>query len=662
VLRSLLKKKGKKAGPLVDHSLDLKLVQRAHGKKIPGMRQLLHIKKILSRTEKILWNVSVLVFIVGVFWSGSVLMSTYRIQVPDVGGRFVEGVIGSPESINPLFASVNDVDTDIAQLVYSGLMRYDAKQRLVTDLAASFEISEDGKVYTLVLRDNLKWHDDEPLTANDIVFTIDTIQNPDVNSPLFFSFQGVGVEAVDEKTVQFTLEEPFGAFLSTLTVGIIPEHIWFDIDPTRMRLSQKNLQPIGSGPFAYSKFTKDEEGFILTYELVRYEGYHRQAPFLEEFAFQFYAEYEGPNGAIQAMREGAIDSLNFVPNDLREKVERKNTTLHDLQLPEYTALFFNQDRKSILADEDVRGALTYAVDKDRIVRESLDGEGQVIESFILPGFPGFNPEMEKVMYSPEEAGKLLDKEWERIPASEYRKERKDAFISEWRATSTSTDEGTAEGTEGEGGEAETIPVPPEVEEEIERLLDEELNPAQTLFRKGDNDELLELTVVTGDTTEQRHAAELIAGYWQEIGVKTNLRFVAPSDISKDVLKERSYDVLLFGVIIGSDPDQYPFWHSSQVTFPGLNLSGFADKNVDAMLEKARETVHEPTIIDLYQKIQESILSERPAVFLYTPTYTYVVGEGLQGFDVTRISHPSDRFADVFRWYTKTSGQWKWKSA
>ncbi len=650
--------------PFISHKHDLKLMHRIKHRLIPRWHQLVHVKHLLSPKEGKILRFSLLVLAIGLIWAGYNFVDNYRVQVPDIGGRFVEAVIGSPQFINPIFASTNDVDMDITRLVYSGLMRYDEKNRLVMDLASKYEISEDKKIYTFELKKDVVWHDNEPFTARDIIFTIETIQNNLVNSPLNVSFQGVKVVALDDYTVRFVLPESFIPFLSSLTVGILPEHVWFNVPPEQMRLAQTNIQPIGTGPFMFKKFSKDESGHIYTYELARFERYYRQPAFFEEFVFQFYSAYDGEGGAVQDLRSSKITALSFVPKNLREKVERKHITLNTLQIPQYTALFFNQSKNTALKDKNVREALVKAIDKDRILREALNGEGQVISGPILPGFPGYNPELVKLEYSFSQANELLDKDWVRITAEDYRQARENELLKVWeeqnQTITTSIETTMATGTELAVEEMTTSTLHQQAEAEIEQQLNEELNAAQTFYRKNKAGELLELNLVTVGTKEYQQTAELTVGFWQELGIKTNVKYVDARNFSRDVLKEREYDILLYGIIVGSDPDQYPFWHSSQVNYPGLNLASYVNRNVDALIDKARETTNEEELITLYQKFQEIILSEYPAIFLYTPTYTYATLTSVQSIDVVRISHPADRFADVVTWYIDTKGQWNFK--
>ncbi len=664
----LLKKKNKQ---VVDHDHDLTLMRRVQGRRFPRWGQILRFKKVLNKKERLAFNLALLLFAGGLVWLGMDFVVKNRIQVPAVGGEYTEAVVGSPQLINPIYSGMNDVDADLSRLVYSGLMRYDEKQRLITDLAAAYQISEDKLTYTFQLKKDVLWHDREPFTARDVAFTVEAIQDPNVGSPLLVTFQGVDVQVLDDYTIRFTLSEPFAPFLSTLTVGILPEHIWAAIPAERMKLARQNWQPVGTGPFLFSGLSKDDTGYIYRYRLNRFEGFYRQPPYIEEVVFEFFSDYSGPAGAIEALREQRVDGLNFVPADLKEKVQRKHIMLHTLRLPQYTALFFNQNLQPTLSDIDLRTALAYAIDKDRIMREVLQGDGQVIYSPILPGFPGFNPEIEKTPYSIDKANELLNENYERVSYSDYRQELKERLLQEWeesyRAQSEQWEseakpdqaeqENLSEQSDDQELEKQKARAREEAEKQIDERLDQELNQAQTFFRKDENGDILELNLVTADTREYQSAANLIAGFWQEIGIKTNLNYVSAKNISREVLKGRNYDILLYGEIVGSDPDQYPFWHSSQKDYPGLNLSSYSDKEVDQILERARETVDDDELVEFYIRFQDKILEDRPAIFLYMPTYTYAMSDKVRGFGVARISSPSDRFADVCGWYIKTDGRW-----
>lgn len=633
---------------------DLTMLRKVRGRRLPSLKQCFHIRSILSRFEGFVLSVAILVFFFGIVWFLKNVSAQFRIEVPAVGAAYTEGVVGSPQLINPLFATLNDVDMDLVRLVYSGLMRYDENGRLVMDLASRYEVSEDKKTYTFELKKDVRWHDGEIFDAADVLFTFQALRDQAVSSPYRLSFQGIEVRALDDYTVQFSLSEPFQSFLSSLTLGILPEHIWASISIDTMRLAQRNLKPIGTGPYFFKRLLKGESGFISSVELERFEVFYRQPPFIKELDFQFFREYEGLDGAIEALREGKIQGLQFIPFHLREKVKRKHNVLYTLQLPQYSALFFNQDHSEVLKDKELRKALAQGLDKERILNETILNEGTIINGPLLPGNPGYDPEFDSYLYSVAEANALLDKKWKAIGADIYREELKQQILGQKKAEIASS-------TSQTDGQSNPDPeIDKRLDQEAEQSVKEQLSEAQLFYRKNEAGDILKFKIVTADTPEYQKAVHVIAGFWQELGVATEISLVPPKDMAREVLRGRNYDVLLYGVIVGSDPDQFPFWHSSQIDYPGLNLSRYVNRNVDTIIQKAREISDQTEIESLFKKFQEAVLEDIPAIFLYTPTYTYVLSDKIQGFDTKRIAHPSDRFAGVNSWYIKTKHTWSFK--
>lgn len=646
--------------------MDVAHIRSVRKSNMPTLKQCKRFKRLLSPSERWMYRLATILLLFGIFAGGWQVTDRYRLEQPAVGGRYEEAVVGSPQLINPLFASLNDVDLDITRLVYSGLMRYDDEQRLVADLALPDpDISADQKTYTFKLRKDAVWHDGEPFTARDVVYTYEMVQDPQVNSPLRVTFQGIQVEAIDDYTVQFTLAEPFAPFLSSLTLGILPEHIWGNFPPSQLRSVQQNLEPIGTGPFMHDTLVKDPTGFITEYRMTRFVNYYRRPAYIETVVLSFFADYEqGSPSAIEALQQQQVDGLHFVPSMLRSQAARKHVALRTLELPQYSALFFNSDRQIALRDDAVREALELAIDKDRIVRESLDNEGRVLNGPILPGFPGYE-EGDDHRQQLDVANELLDEEWGEVSAAEFREVQRRELVAQrievltaaaLDALSASTTTSSSTSTTEQSINTSTIQAQAEQEADIQ--LDRELNPAQLKYRQNEDGDILELRLVTADTNEYQQAAQRIAGFWQELGIRTNIEYVHPRDISREALKDRDYDVLLYGIIIGSDPDQYPFWHSSQIEFPGLNLSQYDNETVDELLVEAREATSTQTIATLYREFQTQIQADRPAIFLYTPTYTYAVSTKIQGITGERIFTPADRFASIADWYIRTKSVWQ----
>ncbi len=645
---------------------DVALLSRLRSRRFPAPRQLFQISHVLSIRERIVFFVAVLVFVCSLGLIGVVAANEYRVTVPKVAGTYREGIIGSPQSLNPLFSSLNEVDEDIVSLVYSGLLRYDDARRLVPDLAVKYEVSEDNKTYTFELKQNVRWHDGEPFTSDDVLHTFELIQDPEVGSPLRVTFQKATVSAIDEYTVSFTLEEPFPSFLTSLTVGILPKHAWSGIPASQVRLAQRNLQPTGTGRFQFKRLVKNSDGFVESIELERFADFYRNPAYLKEVVFQFFSDYDGPQGIITALREQKIDGISFVPYEYREKVLRKHIVLNTLELPQYTALFFNQ-KNEILKDKHVRAALSLAIDKDRIVADVLDNEARIMSGPLLPGFPGFTESSTTTKFSVEEANTGLDKLYDRISAAEYRslllearvavriaQENVENNVNISTSTPATPPENSASTVTSTFSNEEVI------REAISQELDRELNPAQLFYRYkkgGDKKVAIGFELVTAATPEYSKIADIIAGYFQEIGIRMTVRMVDPQDITREVLRSRNYDMLLYGIIIGSDPDQYPFWHSSQIGYPGLNLSQYSNKNIDQTLEKARVSSNPEELTELYTNFSNILVADTPAVFLYTPTYTYALTDKVKGFSVERIAKPADRFTNILDWYIQEKKVW-----
>ncbi|PIY93134.1 MAG: hypothetical protein COY69_03215 [Candidatus Magasanikbacteria bacterium CG_4_10_14_0_8_um_filter_32_14] len=642
---------------------DLTLMKKMRKSNFLSIRQFFNINKVLSGSEKLVFFSALIMLLVSVVWCLNVLSNRYGVEVPKVGGDYVEGVLGSPQLINPLFSSLNEVDQDLVNMIYTGLMRYDKNRNLVPDLASSYDISAEKKEYTFKLRQGVFWHDSQKFTVDDVIFTFDTIQDSLVGSPFKVSFDNIKIEKIDDDTIKFILNEAFPSFLSTLTIGILPQHIWSGVSPDKIKLAQRNLQPIGTGPFMFSKLIKNSSGVINKVTLSRFVDFYRQPAYLKTFSFVFYNDYDGPDGLVTALREQKIDGMSFVPFEYRDKVTRKHIDLHTLKLPQYTALFYNMN-KDVLGEQEVRLALSEAIDKTRIVNDVLNNEAQLINGPILEGFPGFDSNLSGVNFSVDETNKLLDKYYPRISTEDYHtllvNNQVLAFKEQTKITSTTIESITNTSTVLDVTNTTNLD---EIKKQIVDQVNNSLDEAQLFYRytdKNDKSKIVELNLVTSANLEYTKIAQLISGYLQDVGIKVNVKLVDSNDFVRQVLKTHDYDILLYGVIVGSDPDQYPFWHSSQINYPGLNFSGYAKRSVDDLLDKIRSTKDNNELATEYSDLQKTILADVPAIFLFVPTYTYALSDSIHNFDVERIAHPADRLVNVAEWYIKNKKIWKFQ--
>lgn len=581
-----------------DATLEQKLilsVKKPHW--FPRPAQLASLPRILSHAERIILAGAIIVFVVSAWFLSRTFLTSHLTATPAPGGNYTEALVGSPSLVNPLWANASSVDTDLAALLFAGLFRMNSELIPSTDLAESYEISEDGKTYTIILKSNLFWHDGEPLTAADVAFTIRSLQDPANASPRRADFIDITVEARDEQTVVFTLPHPNAAFLYALTIGIIPEHRWGTIPSSNARLAELNTKPVGAGPFQLKSIKKTRQGFVHSYVLGRFPNYHGAPPFIDTVIFRFFDDL---TGATQALAQGNVDGLAFLPYELRPLLARRqNLAFHVLEIPQTTAVFLNQKKNTLLADKNIRTALAHAIDKTEIVNDAFHGEARVLDG---PLAASTTTELTSYLYEEARAETLLT-------------------------------EGGWEFKEG----AAIRTFKPKDKKDKRFVADTELK--------------LKLTAV--DVPEYVRAAELVRDAWQAVGVGVELVIVEHEVLTREVLPERNFDTLLHGILMDARLDPYPFWHSSQTASPGANVTQYANRRVDGLLEEARRLLDPTERAKRYDEFEKIVTAELPAIFLLSPQYSYAMDSRIQGIFFDRLGSPEQRFADIANWYVKT---------
>ena len=619
-------------------SLNLKLLSRLRRKKIPTLRQLKHLLKVLSPRERFTVVILLGVIAVAGITGGGMFYLQHFIPQPAIGGEYSEGLIGAPQYINPLLSQTNDVDTDLQRLVFAGLVKYDHDLQLVPDLAEGWEVSDDLKTFTFRLKEGVRWHDGQPLTADDVIFTIHSIQDPDFKSPLLISVRGVAVSKIDERTVVFVLPDAFPEFLEVLTVGLLPEHIWGSIPPINANLTEYNLKPVGAGAWQFRSLAKDRLGNIKSITLVPNPHYPGTRPYLQKLTFKFYPNFQT---GVSALKNHSVDGLSFLPKELKAEIQgNRGLKLHSFHLPQFTAIFFNQRENEALKDKRVRQALSLAINKPDILTRALQLEGEMIDGPILPGAIGYDSALTTVGYDPGKADELLAQAgWKKITAQEYQ----ELLLAKAAAVAAAAAQ-DAENTES----VELLPSPTSTP----MVPNVALEAGQETYRQS-GEQILEIGLTTVSQPENMAAAELVKTAWEAIGVRVNLTIVEANRITREIIKPRDYQSLLYGAIVGPDSDPYPFWHSSQVQDPGLNLALFSNRRADKLLEEAHSTLDTELRHEKLREFQQVVTEEFPAVFLYSPTYTYVIDEKIKGVGVERVLIPADRFNNLADWYTAT---------
>jgi peptide/nickel transport system substrate-binding protein len=628
-----------------NNDLDKKLVYSLSQSKIPNFSQLKHLKKTLNKGESWLINFLIFSIILNLAWMGF-NFSKNRLRVaPIFGGQYTEGLIGNPARINPLYASLNDVDKDISRLIYSSLFRYNESGELVKDLVEDYQISADEKTYTLKIRNNANWHQGEKVTVNDVVFTFEAIKNLAYNSPMRASFVGVEISRIDEQTVAFTLSEKYAPFLDLLTFGIMPESVWGQIAPESASLAASNLKPIGSGPYQFKSLAKDKSGNIKNYVLSANKNYYGQKPYLKEIVFKFYADSAE---ALNALNENNIEGLGALTRENKDSlITRNSLNFYKLNLPRLKAVFFNQDKNTLLKDIKVRQALSFATPRQEIIDKVMSGDARPVYGPILDNNFAYNAGLEKYDLDLARAVSLLESAG--LKKETVTEEEINSFKIRQEAATTSKEVLTAEEKKkielgaGDWLYRETAAVKNKAGKEIVPAVKNHL--------------IIKLTII--DAEEDVKIAELIQKNWEKIGVKTNIIKVPVKEIQTSAVKPKSYEALLFTEMVGNDPDSYVFWHSTQAGVDGLNLSNYKNEEVDKLLEEGRLTSNRDKRIIDYKKFQELLNNDTPAVFLFSSYYTYVQNKKIKGFAVKSIAVPSDRFSGVSAWYMKMGQRLEW---
>lgn len=529
------------------------------------------------------------------------LSDNFSVIVPAKGGVLSEGVVGFPVNINPVFADKN-AEHDLIKLIYSGLMKVGTSGDLEPDLAESFETSDDEVVYTFKIKPKAKFHDGTPVTASDVVFTIEQIKKPSSESPLRAIWSNVSVEASDESTVVFVLDEPNAGFLEQAMVGIIPAHIWENIEIGSLDFVEQMNYPIGSGPFVVKKVRRSESlGIPSQYLLTAFKDYVGGRPYLDRVEISFF-----PNEAdlLDALTKNKIRSAALVSPQSLADLSDKSKKIITAPMQRVFGVFFNQTEDSVLQDKTVRQAIREAINSDELVQSVFSGYAHPTAS------PLPFPLSRKIA----------------LPRSERK-------------------------TESESENKKFLPG--------EQLLlsdDWELNPLTGVREK--DGEKLELSLATARGKEFEEVANFIKQSLERIGFAVNVETFDITHLNQEIIRPRNYEMLLFGEAFDRTIDLYPFWHSSQRDDPGLNVARYANSDVDKLLKELRAERNSSERGKIIIKIEEEIEADVPAVFLYSPEFLYLSDNKIKNVSIPTVVRSSDRFSNINKWYVYTDTIWK----
>ena len=550
------------------------------------------IKKLTGRQK--FWFTFLVVFfiftIIGLISQTNVLA---LVELPAKGGELREGVVGTARFINPLLAATNP-DRDLTSLIYSGLVRYDGNGALVPDLAEHYEISANGKEYRFFLKPNLRWHDGEPVTTEDVFFTFKSVKNPRLKSPRRATWEGVELEIKSDREIIFTLKQSYAPFLENLSFGLLPAHLWRDISAENFSFHNLNLEPIGTGPYKIKKITRNRDNIPIAYELMAFKNFTLGEPKLTTLLINFYPSEDELLAAYEA---GAIESLSAISSAVVKNLISNKITLATAPLPRIFAVFFNQNQTKIFAQAEVREALDELVNRQEIITQVLSGYGRPIYG-PLP--------LQSLTITSDSSAEAVTKSAALLAKHGWVKNSETKIWEQKTKTGTTT---------------------------------------------------LAFTLSTSDTAELKATAELLKNTWEKFGAKVEVKIFEAGALNQNVIRPREYEALLFGEIISHESDLYSFWHSRERLDPGLNIALYTNTQVDKMLEDLRGIQDPAKRQEISKQVTLEIVKDRSAIFLYSPNFLYLLPKIIKGVTFKTINTPADRFANIYQWFINTEKIW-----
>lgn len=520
------------------------------------------------------------------------LSGYYQVLAPTAGGTYVEGMLGSFTNANPIYAT-DLVDTSVSELVFAGLLTYNEQNQLVGDLADRWEVDAAGTTYKVHLRPGLTWHDGQRLTASDVVYTYQVIQNPDARSPFYSSWAGITVKALDTRTVTFTLPNPLAAFPHSLTNGIVPQHILGGTSMADMRSVPFNsTRPIGSGPFQWQAIElaggsadKREEKIALK----AFDNYYAGKPKLNGFVIRTFRDSDRLVKSFREQEVNGIAGLTQVPAELKGDGGMR---VYNLPLTAAVMTFF-RTQNGILADPKIRQALVRGADQNSII-ENLGYPTRPVREPLLQGQLAYNPAYHQAAYDPAAAAKLLDEAGWVMGAKGIR-----------------TQNGTP----------------------------------------------LSFSLYFLNSPEYTAVAGQLARQWRAIGVEAKLMPQDEADFGSVLSHAPSplggaYDALLYGTSIGVDPDVYVYWHSSQIDPNSpvrLNFSQYSSGAASAGLESGRTRLDPALRTAKYQPFLQAWQTDAPALGLYQPRFLYITHGQVHGLTEMSVNADIGRLRNVHNW-------------
>jgi ABC-type transport system substrate-binding protein len=567
-----------------------------------------------------------------------------------------EGILGSPESIDPLTARTQ-VDRDLVALVYSGLVRLGPDGTLLPDLASGWTVNAKGTEYVFTIRDDAKWQDGEPVTSADVSYTIAALKDPDYTGPGASSWREVTLTVVDSHTVTFDLATPVGGFLYAATQPLLPDHLLHDVPPAALGQDPFNDQPVGTGPFKLVSWDATEAHLVRVAPI---EAPASPSPPPSAAPSPSVAASASPSPSISPRPSGKPSAKpSSKPSAKPSTKPSPSPALTPSPTPSPTPaptippgsipvdtidISFYDEPTALVADYNA-GLLDAAVGLSATdARHLVDGAARsrllgyprtTLTGVVINLRPGHTVLQDaRLRLALLEAidrssliGGLLAGSGQRadspIPPSSW------AFAPKAAPAVAYDPEAAAAGLKKAGWKkAATGWIPPNAKQTF---------PIQ----------LVTLDAASNPTVAA--VAEAVAADWRALGFHVELMTLTPKEFVDDHLATGAFDAAIVDVNVGLDPDLYPFYASTQTTTGGANITGIQVPALDKKLQAARKYAARPVRLAAFRDLQTYLGASEFTLPLFFRTEPIVLRDRVFGPTIREISDPGSRYWDVLTW-------------
>ena len=504
-----------------------------------------------------------------------------------------EGLVGALRRLNPLLAHLNAVDRDISSLIFEGLFGTNEYGEIVPRLAERLVISSDGIEYVAKLREDIRWQNGMPFSADDVIYTMSLLSDPAYAefSPVGDFWGTVETQRLGDHLLRFRLAQPLSSFTHLLTIGILPEHALRGTSVTALAQHPFNLSPIGTGPYQLAGLRLDSENSIASVELalapVFLERQEAQGRYhLNGLIFRLFPNDEA---AIAAYAAGELNALaNLATRG--QLLALPNSRVYTQTDSSVTMILFNW-KESFFAERRLRQALSLSLDLPALLRKSLGTAIAYADSPYAPGSSVYRTNPFWLAHDLDQALALLE---------------------------------AARIVPGDPGESD-----PESDSSAADV------PA------------MRFSLLIEDSNPLRQLANDISSQWNLLGFQVQVEAVSADELANRLSTGR-FDLAIATLRIGGDFDLYRYWHPAQLD-NGRNFGAVSNHEIAELIEQARREIYSGRRALLQQNFQETFADEAIAIPLYYPLYTFVVDAEIVGLQLGYLTSPADRFRGIGDW-------------